>query len=323
MRAEVLRCGFVGLGRIAWQFDRGRPIHEPAQTHWGACVRNSRCKPTIAFSPVAQEREDFRRATNVPAVASLEELLRIQPDIVSICSPTELHAEHVVACLEAGIPMIWLEKPPATSLGELDKLIEAERVCGASILVNYMRRYSRLYASLKRLFTSGDLGEPLDITVNYSRGLELNGSHFLDLVLWLWDDPASFSVQAESDAKLEPCPSFTLKSPGRPPARFIGHQTDYHINDVVVTFSRGRASILSGGLESRLECRTENERFPGFFRLKEAPLNFLDPPGSDSCFDDALADLIAAREEGRATCSSLATARGAQQVIEAVRRAFG
>ncbi|MBN2564009.1 MAG: Gfo/Idh/MocA family oxidoreductase [Phycisphaerae bacterium] len=321
--AEKLRCALIGLGRIAWRFDAGRAPDEPAQTHWRAYHRNPRCELISGFSPEEKDRADFEKAAQTPAVASLDELLRTEPDVVSVCSPTELHAEQVLHCLEHGVRMIWLEKPPATNLADLDRIIETARRHDATVLVNYMRRYSRLYAVLKDLLSGSELGAPLDIAVHYSRGLELNGSHFIDLVLWLLDDPESFAVEVERGTGQEPSPTFTLRIPDRPVARFVGHAADYHINDVIVTFSHGRATVLSGGLEVRVERRVENKLFPGFYRLGEIPPDFLGTPGRDQCFDEALADLIAAGDEGRAARSNLETARGTQRVIEAVRRDAG
>jgi predicted dehydrogenase len=62
----------------------------------------------------------------IPAAhASLDDLLAAhRPDLVHICTPPAQHAPQVLACLHAGVSVL-VEKPPALSLADFDKMAEA------------------------------------------------------------------------------------------------------------------------------------------------------------------------------------------------------
>ena len=311
----------VGLGRIAWRFDANR-ADGPALTHFGAYRRNSRTRVICGYSPVAQELLEFANATGAIACERFEEVLGRRPDIVSICSPSEFHFEQTLPCLELGTPMVWLEKPPTLKLSELDALLNHPAYCSgkSKVLVNYTRRYSKIYNRLGAIWRERLLGRPLAMQVLYSRGLELNGSHFLDFVLSMLDDQSPRELVISVTERQKPNPTFLLRFADDFVVSVCGHDAGYHINDVLLVCENGRASILSGGLETRVERNVENEHYAGFFRLKETDRELLTSGEPDDSFSAALSDLIDARETGRQPRSNLMTARLTQAVIEEVRR---
>jgi predicted dehydrogenase len=311
-------AALVGLGRIAWRFDAGR-VNGPALTHFGIFQRSSSVTTVCGFSPGAQERLDFEQACHVETCELLEQLLKKRPDIISICSPLEFHYEQTLACLEHEVPMIWLEKPPTSTLAELDTLLNhpATRTGKTRVLVNYMRRYAKTYDRLRTIWGKQTLGRPLAIQVLYSRGLELNGSHFLDLVFSMLADQPPLEVTIATAERGKSSPTFTLRFADDFVVTFCGHDTGYHINDVLLTCDNGRISVRSGGVSIEIEQTVENERYPGFFRLQQSESSLVE---SDDSFSVALADLITAHETRRDPYSSLTTARLTQTVIEEVRR---
>lgn len=319
---KVYRCALAGLGRIAWQFDAGRPAAAQACSHAGAYIRQPKTEIVGGFAPCEKDRLDFQAAFNVPTWSRFEYLLDTQPDIVSICSPSEFHFEHAMACLERNVPMVWLEKPPAMNLKELDALLQLQETQGmkTKVLVNYSRRYSERYAILRKIFTEQILGRPLGVFISYSRGLELNGSHFLDLIFLLANDAVKFEITMNRADKSAPNPSFLLHTKAGCPVVFAGHESPYHINDIVCTAEKGRVSVLSGGLDVRVELNAPNERFPGFQRLKEVQPDMFANLADDN-FSAALADLILAHETDSSPASNLQTARNTQELITRIRSA--
>ena len=120
----IYRAAIVGLGNIAWLFDCDRDAPAIINTHVSAYLNNPRIELVGGCSPVAVEREQFAAAFGVAVYESMEELLaETGPDIVSICSPSEFHFVQTRKCLERGVPMVWLEKPSASSLAEIDRLL--------------------------------------------------------------------------------------------------------------------------------------------------------------------------------------------------------
>jgi myo-inositol 2-dehydrogenase/D-chiro-inositol 1-dehydrogenase len=85
------------------------------------------------------------------------------PDVQAlvIASPDPFHAEAVLACLNAGKPVLC-EKPLAVTIAETKEILDTE-VSGGRRLVQlgFMREYDPAHQALKALLDSGELGQPI------------------------------------------------------------------------------------------------------------------------------------------------------------------
>lgn len=86
-------------------------------------------------------------------------------DAVIVASPDSTHAELVLACLEAGKPVLC-EKPLATSVAEAEQVVAAERSAVGQggqrlVSVGFMRRFDAGYVALKSAVERAELGAPL------------------------------------------------------------------------------------------------------------------------------------------------------------------
>lgn len=318
--SSPFRAALVGLGNIAWRFDAAPSPDGRPRSHAGAYLAAPGVTLVAGCDPDPVRRREFSAAHGLPAHADLESLLAAErPDIVSICSPTARHAADVRVCLGAGAPMLWLEKPPAASLDELDALVRLAEAGGATVLVNYQRRYEPAYRRLRQACLGAGPGALRHLEVVYSRGIGVNGVHFLDIALFLLGDPEVFRVSGRDDPADPDHPCFQIVFENGVRASVTGIAgLPFHDLDVTATFEGGRLAVLHGGLAAREEVRVEHERFPGFFRLAEVPPGLVPQDPGDN-LGAALGDLLAAHAAGRAPASSLRTARGAQRLLEAVR----
>ncbi len=184
----MLRAVLIGLGNIAWKFSHDNNTGS-SLCHKDAFLKNKKVSLLAGYAPNDAHVKNFSMNTGVIGFTNINQMLEeIKPDIVSICSPQEFHAEHVTLCLENKVPMIWLEKPAAGSADEIKKLenIRSTMKTPSTILVNFQRRYSENYQKLKALIEKEIYGAPLLIEINYSQGLQLNGSHMLDILIYLF-----------------------------------------------------------------------------------------------------------------------------------------
>lgn len=105
---------------------------------------------------------DFAARHGIPAardsVARMLELDR--PDLVHLCTPPAAHAPDAVSCLAAGA-WVLVEKPPARSLAEYDRITAAEGSSGPYASVVFQHRFGTAGLRLARLARSGALGRPL------------------------------------------------------------------------------------------------------------------------------------------------------------------
>jgi predicted dehydrogenase len=320
----LYKANIIGLGNIAWKFQTNAASKSFPLTHAACFEANPKTTLVGGTSPDIEDRNKFQEYSNLPTFGSAEEMIQqTKPDIVSICSPPESHYHDIQLCLKCKVPMIWLEKPPLKTLQELDQCISLQKQSNSTVLVNYMRRYSNCYKSMKDLFLQNKLGQPQSIVFNYSQGLESNGIHLIDLLAFILDDPTQRpSIQIFSNPDSQN-PSFTLSLGHEVDFIFLGTELPYHTTDVTLTCEKGRASINAGGMEAKVELVTPNKTFPGFFHLTPAKDNLLGVGDVKDTLAVALDNLIHAYENNYSPGSNLKTARFATNVVESIRQDSG
>lgn len=278
----LMRAAIIGLGQIAWRYDGGLPAGGVALTHLSA-LRQAGLDIIGTADPNAQVRHEFATVTGINTHAKIATLLDMAPDVVSIASPNEFHEDHLVACLKAGVKYIWLEKPATTDPAATGDLASRAMELGVRVMVGFQRRYMPSYLALGQ----DDLGDLIGIDVTYSRGLETNGAHMVDLILWLFKDqmPDLLGVVPGPLPPVhnhEPCPSFLLLGAGKVPVTVTGLDLKYHSIDIVAHYSEGRRAVRHGGQTLLAEVKTPNPLFPGSYYLtsEHGPQNLENEVGS-------------------------------------------
>jgi predicted dehydrogenase len=92
--------------------------------------------------------------------AAFDELLGIEDvDIVDICTPPHLHVAQALAALSADKEVVC-EKPIASSLAEIDRMMAAEREMPGRVLPVFQYRFGNGMQKAKRIIDSGIAGKP-------------------------------------------------------------------------------------------------------------------------------------------------------------------
>ncbi|MBT3276036.1 MAG: Gfo/Idh/MocA family oxidoreductase, partial [Spirochaetales bacterium] len=95
-------------------------------------------------------------------------------------------AEMVVAFAEAGVPVIYCEKPIAPTVDEADRMLQACRSSGALLVINHNRRFNKNYRRLRALIAKNGLGDLTSVTARWASGRLGNvGTHIFDAVRML------------------------------------------------------------------------------------------------------------------------------------------
>lgn len=97
---------------------------------------------------------------NVPWYTNYEDVLKLKPDLIHICTPHNTHAEITIAAVSKGIHVLT-EKPMAVSLADADAMIEAAHKHGVKLGVIFQNRYNDSSQITKELVQSGQLGKIL------------------------------------------------------------------------------------------------------------------------------------------------------------------
>ena len=75
-----------------------------------------------------------------PRLASFAEGLRLRPDLVSINTYTDSHAELAIAAMEAGAH-VFVEKPLAATLPDAKRVVASARANGRKLVIGYILRH--------------------------------------------------------------------------------------------------------------------------------------------------------------------------------------
>jgi myo-inositol 2-dehydrogenase/D-chiro-inositol 1-dehydrogenase len=117
-------------------------------------------------------------------------------DAVLVASIAETHEELVLACLEAGKPVLC-EKPLAVTADASRRVMEAEAATGITLVqLGFMRRHDPSYVEVKRLLEEGEIGAPLllhqahrnpDAPSSFDQRMAITDSvvHEIDTTRWL------------------------------------------------------------------------------------------------------------------------------------------
>jgi len=102
----------------------------------------------------------------VPTVEDL--LTRPDIDLVIVCSPDHLHAEHALAALDAN-KHVLIDKPFATTLEDANRIAAQAELAGRRLVIFHNRRWDADFLTLRRLITNGVLGEIVYFESHFDR----------------------------------------------------------------------------------------------------------------------------------------------------------
>lgn len=186
----MLRAALIGCGKIGSEF-ADDPLVQGVLSHAGAYAA---CEVTelVAVCDASQEKaercgERWGVQARYSDVAAL--LAEQRPDIVSICTPDETHADMIALALASpGVKAILTEKPLAITLAEAYRIEGDAHERGVLLAINYSRRYSTGHMRLREQIREGRLGAIQAVSGFYTKGALHNGTHWYDLARFLVGD---------------------------------------------------------------------------------------------------------------------------------------
>lgn len=142
-----LRLGVVGYG------NRGVIAQRAAELDGDATV-----VAVVDPSPYGQARAARDFGDSVTIGPTVDTLVDAGVDAAFVTSPDHLHAEHVTALLEAGIPT-FVDKPLATTLEDADRILDTAERTGTRLYVGHNMRLMPVFSTMRRLIEEGAIGE--------------------------------------------------------------------------------------------------------------------------------------------------------------------
>ncbi len=190
----MLNVGMIGCGRIAQRH----------ATEIGAVGK------LVAVCDIDEQKAaGFSVKYNAHAYTKITELLKQEKniDLIAVCTPNYLHAEHAVECLRSGFHVLC-EKPMALHVADCNKMILAAANAGKELFIVKQNRFNPPVLAVKDLLDKKRLGTVFSIHLNciwnrnkdyytnpWKGDKEKDGgilftqfSHFIDLIYWMFGD---------------------------------------------------------------------------------------------------------------------------------------
>jgi predicted dehydrogenase len=170
-------------------------------------------------------------------------------DILVISLPTEMHYR----CLRdfennLNIKIYFIEKPLFSTQDEYHAISDNMR---DKIIVNYIRRFDPAFTLLKHKIKKNVYRMPLKVICKYTKGLKNNGIHCIDLINYLFCNPAILEVKVLDRIidYQEKDPTFDLFIKMKTkdaifPVYFIGlNENNYSIFEMELLFENKRVEL--------------------------------------------------------------------------------
>ena len=156
-----------------------------------------------------EKAEGLAKKYSCNVFSSLDDLLNSneRPDIMVVCTPNGLHAEHTIMSLKAGCHVLC-EKPMAIRSADCLQMISESKRSGKKIFVVKQNRFNPPVTTVKKLLNENRLGKIFSIQLNcfwnrdakyydskWKGTADMDGgilytqfSHFIDLLYWMFGE---------------------------------------------------------------------------------------------------------------------------------------
>lgn len=192
---KKLKFAIIGCGSIAQR--HAEHIHKLAKL-------SAVCDIKIDRAKALAEKYSCEYYNNI------DDLLKYAKDldVLSVCTPNGLHAEHSIKALRAGINVLC-EKPMALTVRDCEMMIHEAEKSNKRLFIVKQNRFNPPVIAVKNAIDSGKLGRIFSVQLNcfwnrnkeyytnsdWKGTRELDGgplftqySHFIDLLYWLVGD---------------------------------------------------------------------------------------------------------------------------------------
>lgn len=194
---DYTRVAIIGCGLIGTEWDRNAPPDSPVLTHARAFSQHPRAQLVALCDRDADRARNAAKYWQVPNVYADPKLLFAEQkiDLVVVATPSMVRSQVIEPALDAGVNVLVIEKPLATTLDESLRLVSAITAAGCNSIVNYSRNWDPSIRDIQKKILSGKMGRIQRVIATYGKGLGNNASHLIDLTSFLCD---SIPVRARS-----------------------------------------------------------------------------------------------------------------------------
>ncbi|MDR0869552.1 MAG: Gfo/Idh/MocA family oxidoreductase [Planctomycetaceae bacterium] len=239
----------IGGGQIGALYDT--PDSPSFRSHAHCFTEHPRfAKPGIV-EPNAEQRRKVADRWNCTTFETLDAALTQTVDAAVVAVPDFLHYSVLKELAQHQLKLVIAEKPMTKTVKESEEILSLYRSRNIPLCVNYTRRFAPGFAALKERIQLGEFGQLLQGTGWYGKGVVHNGSHLVDLLLFLFGNASAESVFHRVNDFYEDDPAVSaLLRIGSNNAPFVLQGIDcrcFTIFEIELFFQKGRLRMTNHG----------------------------------------------------------------------------
>ncbi len=184
LNVAIIGCGLIGA---QWDADDTSPAF--SLTHAAGFSKHPRAQLVAMCDHDADKARQAARRWGAPAHFSdpAELFAATRVDVAVVAASSAARWEVIAPALAAGVKVLVIEKPLATTLDESRKLAAAIEAAGAKSIINFSRHWDPSMRALRERINTGAMGPLQRLVGTYGKGITNNGSHMIDLAAFLCD----------------------------------------------------------------------------------------------------------------------------------------
>ena len=310
-----LRVAIAGCHRLVSK--------QPGRHNWAAAFAAVPDTEVVACFDLGTETRDAFAAcwsdtwSDIRLFDSYPGMIReARPDVVCIATRQTMHVEQIEQAVAAGARGILSDKPLATTLGEVERIVTACRTHNVPLAFGLDRRWTTRYRWAEALLAEGAVGRITAVTSYGLINLINHGCHWYDAALMLAGDPEVAWVSGlVDDVSHEPPDSNKRLDPtGRAQVGLDNGVTLYVTPDgrpgpaFDVLGETGRLLLLNDARDAYLWQLNDSNR------LAPVPLQTPETPAGWEAGPTLVTDLLEAIASGGQTACDVEQARRASEI---------
>lgn len=277
IKISTYKVLIIGCGNIAGGFDSAKLSDGWPLTHAGAFQKHGSFEITACVDVDLKQLTSFRQYWGVKKFALSLLALDARPgdfDVISICSPTFFHQEHLREAISLQPRVIFCEKPLTLSINSSQRVVDECCNNGITLVVNYSREWDPSVEHLITDLRAGAWGDIRSIVAHYNKGIRNNGGHFLNLISRLlgdlkvlfvgnvihdyWDNDPTVAVMMSNQDGTVPI----YMNPG--------NASDYAYFELDVICEKGVIRMKNGGLNWEFRKVQHDSQYVGYKTLQDS-----------------------------------------------------
>lgn len=265
------RAGVIGLGQVGmlYELDERTARRYASPSHTSAYAASTRMALVAGCDVSADRLATFRaRYPGAAAYDAYDEMLRrARLDVVSVCVGPDLQAAVVRAAADAGVRLIFCEKPLGVSADEAEAVAAHCAARGVGLAVNYWRRFDESHRDVAQLIGEGRIGSIQRFHGYFGNGWPTNGSHLVNLLLWYGGAIERVTARIEAAEADRGDAIVEFANGARATLSSVSYRA-YRLLELDVIGTTGRIALRNEGLDIAVYGVQPNEEVTGSFQLE-------------------------------------------------------